>query len=147
MYKSGTNGIVVFSRKRAAVVVVAAAWLHSWFPLHSSRLLLIRHFYCNLGFLPFFWFLRQSLGSWSPLAILLNGPRRPLATGPLLLCTAGRTLYFRYIVFHVSTWPPLFQICPPTSIVRHTFCNILETPMKKAWPLLPLKKDANPPNY
>ena len=42
-YKSGTNGIVVFSDKRAAVVVVAAAWLHSWFPLHSSRLLLIRH--------------------------------------------------------------------------------------------------------
>ena len=70
-----------------------------------------------------------------------------LATNPLTLCTAGCTFYFRYIVFHVSTWPPLFQIFPPTSIVRHTFCNILETPMKKAWPLLPFKKDANLPKY
>ena len=51
------------------------------------------------------------------------------ATGPLTLCTAGCTFYFRYIVFHVSIWPPLFQILPLTSIVRRTFCHSFATPL------------------
>ena len=34
----------------------------------------------------------------------------------------GRSyFYFGYSVFHLSTWPPLFQIQPPICIVRHTF--------------------------
>ena len=53
----------------------------------------------------------------------------PLATSPLTLCTAGCTFYFRYIVFHVSIWPPSFQIRPPTSIVHRTFCHSFATPL------------------
>ena len=37
--------------------------------------------------------------------------------------------YFRYIVFHLSTWPPLFQIRPPTCIVRRTFHKALQSPL------------------
>ena len=46
---------------------------------------------------------------------------------PLSLCTAGHTFYFKYIVIHVNTWPPLFQIRPPTSIVRRTFHKALQS--------------------
>ena len=62
-----------FYRKRAAVVVIAAAWLHSWFPLHSSRQLLIRHFWCNLGFLTFVAFINlQREGDWINVSLFMN---------------------------------------------------------------------------
>ena len=49
---------------------------------------------------------------------------------------AGHTFHIRCIVFHLSTRPPLFQIQPSASIVRHTFCNSFATPllsMKVLW--------------
>ena len=58
-----------------------------------------------------------------------EGAFSALATGHLTLCTAGCTFYFRYIVFHVSTRPPLFQIRPSTSIVCSTFCNSFAIPL------------------
>ena len=33
--------------------------------------------------------------------------------------------YFRYIVFHLSTWLPLFQIRPPACFVRRAFHKAL----------------------
>ena len=60
------------------------------------------------------------------LTVLSNWLASSLATSPLTACC---TFYFRYIVFHVSTQPPLVQIWPPTSIVCHTFCNSFATPL------------------
>ena len=62
-----------FYHKRAAVVVIVAAWLHSWFPLHSSRQLLIRHFWCNLGFLTFLAFMNFYEGDWIHVPPFMNG--------------------------------------------------------------------------
>ena len=55
----------------------------------------------------------------------------------MYLVIVGHTFYFRYKVFHVRTWLPLFQIWPPISIARHTFCNSSATPTNggsSSWP-------------
>ena len=38
--------------------------------------------------------------------------------------------YFRYLVFHLSTWLPLFPNRPPT-IVRRTFHKALQSPLTR----------------
>ena len=45
--------------------------------------------------------------------------------------------YFRYIVFYLSTWPPLFQIWPSTCIVRRTFHS---TRLDSCWSVLLIVK-------
>ena len=66
------------------------------------------------------WQMRQQRGGGEVTMTIPQPPASPLATGHLTLCTAGHTFYFRYVVFHMSTRPQLFQIQPPTSIVPRT---------------------------
>ena len=53
-----------------------------------------------------------------------------LATIPLTLQYSRSYFYFRCIVFHLSTWPPLLHIRPPTCVAHHTFYKALESPLQ-----------------